>query len=266
MGKVNGKIAIVTGAAMGNGLGIAEILAKEGATVAMFDVNQKVFDSAKELESKGYKVMPVIADVTDSKSVKNAVDSVIKKYGRIDILVSNAGIIRVVPFLEMTDEIRDLHWNVNINGVWNCAKAVVPHMIEQKYGRIVNMSSVTGPMVADTGETAYAPSKAAIWGFTKALAIEMAPHGITVNAVCPGYVDTPMAAQIAKESNPEDPDAVKRGIAAATPLARLATIQEIGYTACFLASDEASYLTGTQIVIDGGSTLPETFGAVGTEG
>jgi len=263
MGKVEGKIAMVTGAAMGNGLGIVEVLTKEGSTVAMVDVSDKVFESANELISQGYKVVPFKADVCEFKRVKEVVDKIVKEYGRIDILVSNAGVIKVVPFLEMTDEIRDIHWNVNINGVWNCAKAVAPYMVEQKYGRIVNMSSVTGAMVVDTGETAYATSKAAIWGFTKALAIEMAQYGICVNAVCPGYVDTPMAAQIAKESNPSDPDAVKRGIAAATPLGRLATIQEIGHVVAFLASDDASYITGTQIVIDGGSTLPETFGSVG---
>lgn len=265
MGKVNGKFAIVTGAAMGNGLGITEILAKEGATVAMFDKSDEVFASAKRLESEGYKVLPIIVDVTDKESVNKGVEKAHKEFGRIDILVCNAGIARIVPFLEMSDEIRDLHWNVNINGIWNCHKAVVPIMIEQGYGRIVNMSSVSGPMVVDTGEGAYAPSKAAAWGFTKAMALELAPHGICVNMVCPGYVDTPMTAGIAKDSNPDNPDSVKQGIAASTPLGRLATIQEIGYAATFLASDEASYITGQQIVIDGGSTLPETAGAVGSD-
>ncbi|MBK5253382.1 MAG: SDR family oxidoreductase [Peptostreptococcaceae bacterium] len=263
MGKVNGKIAMVTGAAMGNGLGIVEILIKEGATVAMVDISDEVFESSKKLENQGYNVMPIIADVSDFTSVKKGVDEIIKEYGRIDILINNAGIIKVMSFMEMTDEIRNLHWNVNINGVWNCSKAVVPYMIKQKYGRIVNMSSVTGTRVVDIGETAYATSKAAIFGFTKALSIEMAPYGICVNALSPGYVDTPMATQIAKTSNPKDPNAAKKGIEAAIPLRRMANIQEIGYAATFLASDEASYITGTELVIDGGSTLPETFGSVG---
>jgi NAD(P)-dependent dehydrogenase (short-subunit alcohol dehydrogenase family) len=113
-------------------------------------------------------------------------------------------------------------------------------------------------MVADEGETAYATTKAALWGFTKALAREVAKHGITVNAICPGYVHTPMAEQIARESNSEDPGAVIHGIVSGVPLGRLANIMEIGELAAFLASDESSYITGTQVVIDGGSTLPET--------
>ncbi|MEL7606778.1 SDR family oxidoreductase UcpA [Sedimentibacter saalensis] len=262
MRKFNGKIAVVTGAAMGNGLGITEVLSRGGCTVAMVDISDKVYGAAQKLMAQGYGVIPFTADVSDFISVNNVMVKIAEEYGKIDILVNNAGIIKVMSFLDMDDRTRDLHWNININGVWNCSKAVIPYMIKQKYGRIVNMSSVTGPMVVDTGETAYAASKAAIWGLTKALAIEMAGFGISVNAVCPGYVDTPMAQQIARESNPDDPDAVKRGIAAAVPLRRLATIQEIGQTVAFLASDDASYITGTQIVIDGGSTLPETFGAV----
>ena len=131
-------------------------------------------------------------------------------------------------------------------------------MIKNMYGKIVIMSSVTGPMVADEGETAYAITKAALWGFTKALAREVAKHGITVNAICPGYIHTPMVEQIARESNPENPASVIDGIVNAVPLGRLGNILEIGELAAFLASEESSYITGTQVVIDGGSTLPET--------
>lgn len=126
-------------------------------------------------------------------------------------------------------------------------------MIEKNYGKIMNMSSVTGTLVADEGETAYATTKAAIWGFTKALAREVAKHHITVNAICPGYIMTPMAEQIANELN-----TVIDGIASGVPLGRLGRIEEVGQLAGFLASDESSYITGTHIVIDGGSTLPET--------
>ena len=118
-------------------------------------------------------------------------------------------------------------------------------------------------MVVDTGETAYATTKAAIWGLTKALAVEFAASNITVNAVCPGYIDTPMARSIARESNPGNPQSVIDGIAAAVPMRRLGTIQELGELVAFLSSDESRYITGTQIVIDGGSTLPESFSAVG---
>ena len=129
---------------------------------------------------------------------------------------------------------------------------------KNKYGKIVIMSSVTGPMVADEGETAYATTKAALWGFTKALAREVANDGITVNAICPGYILTPMAEQVARESDPDNPDAVIKGIAGGVPIGRLGNILEIGELAAFLASDESTYITGTQVVIDGGSTLPET--------
>lgn len=148
--------------------------------------------------------------------------------------------------------------DINIKGVWNVTKAVLPEMIARKDGRIVMMSSVTGDMVADPGETAYALTKAAIVGLTKSLAVEYAQSGIRVNAICPGYVRTPMAESIARQSNPEDPESVLTEMAKAIPMRRLADPLEVGELAAFLASDESSYLTGTQNVIDGGSTLPET--------
>ena len=136
--------------------------------------------------------------------------------------------------------------------------AVLPHMIEKKDGRIVVMSSVTGYMVADPGEAAYAMTKAALIGFTRAMAREVADHNIRVNAICPGYVRTPLVEGMAKQSDPENPERAIQAIADAVPLKRLAHPEEVGELAAFLASDESSYITGTQIVIDGGSTLPET--------
>ena len=202
--------------------------------------------------------MTVKLDVRNSEEVKKAVAAGTERFGKIDILINNAGVIKLDNFLDMTDEVRDFQLDVNVKGSWNCAQAVLPQMIERKYGKIVFMSSVTGPMVADPGEAAYATSKAAIWGLMKSLAREMAPNGINVNAICPGYVQTPMAENIAKESNPDNPGAVIQGIADAVPLGRLARPEEIGELAAFLASDEASYIVGTAVTIDGGSTLPET--------
>lgn len=265
MAKLKGKVAIVTGAAVGNGNGAAKVLAGHGATVIMTDVQDKVFDSAKEIEKMGYKVKAYIMDVANFKQVQEVTDKVIKEFGKIDILVNNAGVANLAPFLEMSDEIRDRMFNINIKGVWNCCKAVIPYMVKANYGKIVNLSSVTGPMVVDVGETAYATTKAAIWGLTKALAIEFATNNITVNAICPGYILTPMAEQIAEESCPENPQSVLDGIAAAIPMRRLGTIEELGDLVAFLASDESRYITGTQVVIDGGSTLPESFGAVGID-
>jgi hypothetical protein len=262
MGKLNGKVAFVTGAAMGNGEGIAKVFLEHGATVLLVDISEKVFATTKDFQSKGYKAIAYKVDVTKFDEVRKSIDDALNKFGKIDILVNNAGVIKLIKFLEMSDEIRDFHFNVNINGVWNCTKAILPNMIKQKYGRIVVMSSVTGPMVADEGEVAYATSKAAVWGFTKALAREVAKHNINVNAICPGFVLTPMVEQMAHETNPDNPKSVIDRLASGIPLGRLCKIEEIGELAAFLASDESSYITGTQFVIDGGSTLPESAAIV----
>ena len=253
MGRLDKKIAVITGAAMGNGLGIAEIFAKEGATVVMLDINEKVHAAADGLGAEAYQV-----DIRDYAAVKKAVDETAEKHGRIDILVNNAGVVKLVPFLEMIDETRDFMFTVNINGTWNCTKAVVPYMVKASYGKIVNLSSVTGTMVADPGESAYATTKAAIWGFTKALAMEFVDANLNVNMICPGMIRTPMVEGGAADVSPDDPEAVIDAIAASVPMKRLGTPKEIGQLAAFLASDEAAYITGQPFVIDGGSTLPET--------
>ena len=263
MSNFNGKVVFVTGAAMGNGKGAAEVFAKKGAHVVLADVSDVLDETEKEFLNKGYSVSSVKFDVSDAKACNNAVKEVIKEYKKIDVLLNNAGICKLAPFLEMSLELRDLHFDINIKGIWNVARAIFPYMVKAKSGRIINMSSVTGTMVADAGETAYATTKAAIWGFTKALAFEAAAYNITVNAVCPGYVKTPMAEAIAKQSSPDNPEKVLADMAKAIPLKRLCTIEEIGNLCCFLGSDESSYITGTQVVIDGGSTLPETFGNIG---
>lgn len=262
MGKLDGKVAVVTGAAMGNGEGIARVLAKHGAHVCLWDIAEKVFETAQSIESEGQRSTPFKVDVTKFEDCRKAVETLIAEHGRIDILCNNAGVARLAKFLDMSDELRDFHFDVNIKGVWNCTKAVLPNMKKNRYGKIVIMSSVTGPMVADEGMTAYATTKAGLLGFTKALAREVAKDGITVNAICPGYILTPMVEHTARESNPANPGAVIAGIAAGVPMGRLGNIKEIGDLAAFLASDESSYITGTQVVIDGGSTLPETM-AVG---
>ena len=162
-------------------------------------------------------------------------------------------------FVDMDDDLRDTHFDINVNGTWNVTKAVLPEMIKNKYGRVVNLSSVTGPLVADSGEVAYATTKAAILGFTKSLAMEVVNDGITVNAIMPGYIMTPMVENMAKVSCPENPQSVVDGIAKGIPMGRLGTIEELGELAAFLASDESTYITGQGIVIDGASTLPETM-------
>jgi Dehydrogenases with different specificities (related to short-chain alcohol dehydrogenases) len=231
------KVAYVTGAAMGNGKGIAAVLAKYGARVILADVSDLVFETARDLTERGFEAAAFKVDVTNIDEVRQSVDEVLSKYGKIDILINNAGVCRLANFMEMDDELRDYHFDINIKGVWNCTKAIIPAMVSQKYGKIVVLSSVTGPMVADEGETAYATTKAALWGFTKALAREFASCNINVNSICPGYIMTPMAQSIAEQSDEKSPDNVLNAIAGGVPLGRLGTIEEIGELAAFLASD-----------------------------
>lgn len=249
--KLEGKIAVITGGYLGAGRGIVDTFLKYGAKVIVLDYNENVTNLNKE------NILAYNVDIRDIKKVNEALEDAMKKYQRIDILVNNAGVCKLTPFRETTDEIRDYHFDINIKGTWNVTKACLNYM--SAGGAIVNLSSVTGPNVADPGEVAYATTKAAVLGFTKSLAAELASDSIRVNAIMPGYIHTPMVDGMSKDSNPNNPESVIDGIAAAIPLKRLATPLEIGELAAFLASSEASYITGQGIVIDGGSTLPETM-------
>lgn len=259
MKKLEGKVAVITGASKGIGEGIAKVYAKYGAKCILAARGPKVLEMAKSLCSEGYEAIGVQTDVSDFESVKRMVKTAEDTFGPIDVLCSNAGVCVLEDFLESDSfENRDLHFDVNIKGAWHAVKAVLPSMIKKGKGAIVITSSVTGDMVADPGEVAYATSKSALVGFTKAMAREVADKNIRVNAICPGYVMTPMVEGMAKQSDPEDPSRAIKAIADAIPLGRLADPMEIGELAAFLGSDESSYITGTQVVIDGGSTLPET--------
>ncbi len=259
MGTLDGKVAFITGAAMGNGEGIATVMAQKGATVLLVDISDKVHETAKKIgpNAHAYQV-----DITEYEQVKNAADDAIAKFGHVDILVNNAGIARFIDVRNMDDELRDRHYKINVVGVWNCTKALINHMIDRRYGRIVNMSSVTGPRVSDPGMMAYGMTKGAVLAFTKTTAMDVARYGITANAIIPGYILTPMVRHSAEESCAENPQSVIDGIAAKVPIGRLGKPEEIGYLAAFLASDEAAYITGTEVLIDGALTLPET-GAMG---
>lgn len=256
--NLEGKVAIVTGGAMGNGLGIVKVFLKEGVKVAILDYADELENTLKQLGEGviGYKV-----DIRNKQEVQEAIKNIHEKLGNIDILVNNAGVAKLAPFIDMDDETRDFHFDINIKGTWNVTKAILPYM---KKGSIINLSSVTGPMVADPGEVAYATTKAALLGFTKSLAAELIDKNIRVNAIMPGYILTPMVEKIAMQSNPNNPQSVIEGIAGAIPMQRLGTIEELGDLAAYLASDRSSYITGQGIVIDGGSTLPET-NTVGTK-
>ena len=254
--KLDGKIAVVTGGAMGNGLGIVKVFLKYGAKVIILDYSNQIDDTISTLNNSnvfGYRV-----DIRDKNKVLEIADEISSKFGRVDILVNNAGVCKFVKFLDMSDEDRDYHFDINILGTWNVTKAFLPFM-KNHHASIVNLSSVTGAMVADSGEVAYATTKAAILGFTKSLAAEVVSDDIRVNAIMPGYIHTPMVDNMARLSSPDNPEGVVDGIASAIPMKRLGTIEELGELCAFLASDEASYITAQGIVIDGGSTLPETL-------
>ena len=255
---LNGKVAIVTGGAMGNGLGIVKTFLKLNATVVILDYSDKLGETLKEVFKISPNVIAYKVDITNKELVNKIIAAVYQKYGKIDILVNNAGVAKLVKFEEMSDEVRDFHIDINIKGTWNVTKAVYPYMVKHNYGKIVNLSSVTGPKVADPGEVAYATTKAALIGFTKSLAMEGAKNNITVNAILPGYIMTPMVESIALDSNKDDPESVIKGIADGIPMGRLGTIEELGNLAAFLASDLSNYITGAEFVIDGASTLPET--------
>ena len=261
MRKLENKVAIITGGAMGNGLGIAKVFLKYGASIVILDYAKELESTVANLKTEypESKILGYQVDIRDVEKVKEAVDSSANTLGHIDILVNNAGVARLETFENMSDELRDFHFDINIKGTWNVTKAVVPYLKKNESSSIVNLSSVTGPMVADSGEVAYATTKAALMGFSKALAVELVDSNIRSNAILPGYILTPMVEGIGKESNPEDPESVIRGIAAGIPMKRLGTIEELGELAAFLASNESSYITGHEFVIDGGSTLPETM-------
>lgn len=257
--KLDGKTAVITGGAMGIGRGIVEVYLKYGANVIILDYNEALTNTLTELNAKyPNKINGFIVDIRSKEVLDACAKEIEKRFVHIDVLVNNAGVCKLVTFEDMNDETRDFHFDININGTWNVTKAFLPLIKKQGKGAIVNLSSVTGPMVADSGEVAYATSKGAVLAFTKSLAMEVVKDNIRVNAIMPGYVKTPLVDNMAILSNKENPNSVIDGIASAIPMGRLADPKEIGELAAFLGSDESSYIIGQGIVIDGGSTLPET--------
>ena len=260
MKKLEGKVAVVTGAAVGLGAGIAEVYAKYGAKLCLIDIDPEVEKTAQYVkDTYGCEVITYVGSVADKAQMKEAIQKTVDTYGVVNIACCNAGVCRLAPFEVMSDEMRDFHIDVNIKGVWNVCQSVIPFMLENKGGNIVIASSVTGDLVADAGEAAYAMSKAALVGLTKCLAVEYADRNIRVNCTQLGYARTPMVEKMAVESNPSDPESAINDIARGVPMKRLAKPTEVGELFAFLGSDESSYITGGQFVIDGGSTLPETM-------
>lgn len=261
MGRLENKVAVITGGAMGMGNGCAQVFAKEGATIVIVDFSPLGQQAAEEINAAGGKAIAYLADVRDHARLKEIYTEVAEKYGSLDILVNAAGLGSQSSFLRADQNYIDNYMAINFKGVWNSCQAAVPQMLKQQYGKIVNFSSVTGVMVVDPCMTAYAATKGAIMAFTKALAVEMASANITVNAILPGMIDTPMTRTSCAEANPDDPQSVIDAIASQIPMGRLGTAEEAGKVCLFLASDDSSYVTGTSIVFDGGNTIPETPGS-----
>jgi 3-oxoacyl-[acyl-carrier protein] reductase len=247
MANLKDKIAIVTGAGHGIGKGIALALARSQANVVVTDLSDEIFNVGKEIESVGSRAFPVKCDVTDLKEAQTIEKEIVDKYERIDILVNNAGIYPQKPFLEMTTEEWNKVLSVNLNGVFHCTKAVAPKMVQQKYGKIINIASIAGAVVGYLNLAHYSASKAAVAGFTKSLALEMAPYGINVNAIAPGAIDVgsiPAGSEIFNQ------------VVKTIPIGRMGLPSDIANLAVFLASDESNYITGQCIVCDGGYTIP----------
>lgn len=242
---LNEKVGLITGGAQGIGKAIATVFARNRCNLILCDIDEgAVKSTAEELENNfKIKCLGTIADVSDFTQCQQMVDKGIETFGRIDILVNNAGITRDQLLLKMTDEDWDKVIAVNLKGAFNCCRAVVRHMIKQRSGRIINISSVVG-ISGNPGQANYAASKAGLIGLSKTLAKELASRDITVNAVAPGFIQTRMTDSLS--------DNIKKSIIAQIPLRRFGHPEDVANLVLFLASDLASYITGEVIKVDGG--------------
>jgi 3-oxoacyl-[acyl-carrier protein] reductase len=242
--KLEGRVAFVTGAAQGIGRAIALALAEDGADVALGDLNlEKLEAVAREVEGLGRKAMALHLDVASSDSVHAAVAKVLEAWGKIDILVNNAGITKDNLIMRMKPQDWDAVLRVNLDGAYHCIRAVLPGMVKQRYGRIVNIASVVA-QAGNAGQANYIASKAGLIGLTKAVAMEVGSRNITVNAVAPGFIATAMTEKL--------PEAVRERMLTLIPLGRMGTDRDVARGVRFLVSEEADYITGHVLNINGG--------------
>lgn len=247
MQRLQGRVAIITGAAQGIGRAAAETFAREGATVCIWDMNPAKGEAAAEaLRQAGYTAVFRQVNVTQYAETEAAANALQQQFGHIDILINNAGITRDKTLLKMEPEMWQQVLDVNLTGVFNCTRAVAPHMVARGYGRIINTSSVVG-VYGNIGQSNYTATKAGVIALAKTWAKELGPKGITVNAVAPGFTATEMVDTVPQE--------VLDGMKARTPMRDLGTPQDIANAYLFLASDEARFVTGAVLHVDGGLTI-----------
>ena len=250
MQRLTDQVAVVTGAASGIGRGIASVLAAEGARVVICDLDAELGEStATSLQAQELDVLAVATDVTDRASVDAMAARIVAEHGWIDIVAANAGIYPVADLASLDDALWDRVMDINVKGAVHVVQACLPTMMSRNYGRIVLTSSITGPVTGQRGFAHYGASKAAMLGFMRSAAVELATSGITINAVLPGNVNTPGFADTSDEH--------RRQMLSAIPMGRYAEPEDVGWAVRFLASPEAAYITGQTLIVDGGQVLPE---------
>jgi len=254
-GEARGRVALVTGAGSPQGIGFAAAaaLGREGATLAVCSTTDRIHERAEELARAGHRAVGFVADLTDRDQAREMTDAVRATVGPVDILVNNAGMVSVgagAPsggaFADLSDEVWDLEIAMNLGTAYHVTRAVLPGMVERRWGRIVMVSSVTGPTVSDPGAAGYGAAKAAMDGMMRAIAIENGRFGVTANSVAPGWIAT--GSQLPAEAT----------AGMHTPLGRSGTPSEVAEVIAFLSGERASYVTGAVIVVDGGNTIQET--------
>lgn len=248
MADLSNRVAVITGGRRGIGRAIAELLARRGADVMIGDCTDDpgLSTAAEIAAATGRRVLASCVDVSKSQSAKDFIDHAVAEFGHVDILVNNAGVTRDNLIMRISDDDWDMVLNVNLKGAFNCSRAVARQMMRQRYGRIVNISSVAG-LAGNAGQTNYASSKAGLIGFTKSLAKELGSRNITVNAVAPGLITTALTDVL-----PQD---LKETAIKMTPLGRVGTPEDVARAVAFLASDDAEFITGQILSVDGGFVM-----------
>jgi len=250
MQALTDHVAIVTGGARGVGFGIASVLAGEGATVVVADIDAaKAEETAAALRARSLRASAASVDVTARDELEALASEIAGRHGRIDILAANAGIYPSTELAAIDDALWDRVMDINVKGALHAVQACTPAMLERGYGRVVLTSSITGPITGQVGFAHYGASKAAMLGLMRSAAVELARSGVTVNAVMPGNIETPGLAETSEEH--------QRLMFSSIPMGRFGTAEEVGWVVRFLASREAAYVTGQTVIVDGGQVLPE---------